>query len=154
MDVTIKGHLKSNTLPCLLLVVPESKYSTRVPVLLGTNFLYSVTTGYQELHGPRYLQKCRISTPWFIALRSINITEQRLTRENYQLEVVKSASPNKIVIHPNRTITVVGNMCHRTDGDGAILGVSIYTETPFVLYLTILINKLTQIHIKQYYSKF
>ena len=49
---------KDNTLhKCLFLIVPDSKYNSTVPVLVGTNILSSLMGMLQDTYGDKYLQE-------------------------------------------------------------------------------------------------
>ena len=58
--------------PCLFLVVPDTKYNSRVPILIGTNILQSIMeTLYKDL-GDQYSKKSQISPPWILAFRCMS----------------------------------------------------------------------------------
>ena len=85
------GIPNSPALPSLLLVVPESKYSSRIPLLLGTNVLEPLMCCAKAAHGPKFLQDASLQTPWFLSFRCISVQEKDLARNNFRLGVVKSA---------------------------------------------------------------
>ena len=47
----------------IFLVVPDSRYNTSVPILLGTNILTELMSMTSSSHGTRFLQS-NITTPW------------------------------------------------------------------------------------------
>ena len=97
---------ENNPLPCLLLVVPDTRYNERVPVLLGTNVLEPLMMRTEANYGPRFLQDAKISVPWYLSFRCLVIREAALRRNNNCLGVVKSAHTENIVVKPNGRVTV------------------------------------------------
>jgi len=55
VNLSVSGLFKD--ISCLMLVVPDTRYAQRVPVILGTNILTSVMERLEEHYGVRYLQK-------------------------------------------------------------------------------------------------
>ena len=92
----------------VLLVVPDSKYNTQIPVLLGTNILDSMIYHLQEEHGERFLQNAKLTTPWYMTFHCIVLREKQLSKQNNRLAIVKSAEPSKITVPPNGIIDVKG----------------------------------------------
>ena len=58
-DISMKANDNSLT-NCLLLIVPDSKYNAKVPVLLGTNVLTSLIETLQDKYGDKYLQDAKL----------------------------------------------------------------------------------------------
>jgi hypothetical protein len=79
------GGVDKTAVPCLLLVVPDSKYNSRVPLLLGTNILETLLDTTRERHGPRYLQTAKLTTPWYLAFRCMSLRERDLRRNQNRL---------------------------------------------------------------------
>ena len=93
-------------LPCLLLVVPDTKYNSQVPVLVGTNILEPLMMGVQAKHGSRFLQNAKISVPWYLSFRCLVVREAALKKKHNCLGVVKSAHTENVVVKPNERVTV------------------------------------------------
>lgn len=53
---------------CLFLIVPDSDYNTRVPVLIGTNILSRLMDLLREEYGSRFLQDADIQAPFYLFL--------------------------------------------------------------------------------------
>ena len=85
----IETHLKltddSDIHPCVLLVIPDSNYNTKVPLFIGTNILQPIMDFYKEQHGTRFLQSSNLTTPWYLTFRSITLREKELARHNNAL---------------------------------------------------------------------
>lgn len=93
---------------CLLLVVPDTRYNSNTPLLLGTNFLAKVEAECKECQGPQYLQRISAQTAWHLALRCISLRERELTKNHHRIAVVRSAEKSRRVIKPNETVTLKG----------------------------------------------
>lgn len=69
----IEATLNTNGIPnqkdltCLLLVVPETPYNSKTPILLGTNIIQELMTSCKENFGHLFLQKASLHTPWYLA---------------------------------------------------------------------------------------
>ena len=75
---SIEGIQKSTLMPCLFLITPETSYSNRTPILLGTNILSQLISESKDNHGEMYLQTAKLHTPWYFAFRCISIREKEL----------------------------------------------------------------------------
>lgn len=108
----IETHLKltddSDIHPCVLLVIPDSNYNTKVPLLIGTNILQPIMDFYKEQHGTRFLQSSNLTTPWYLTFRSIALREKELGRHNNALAIVKNAVKKPVTIQPNSTVQILG----------------------------------------------
>ena len=69
----IKATLTSSGIPecsgqfCLFLIVPDTSYNLKVPVLIGTNLLDEFIKDCKSLHGDQYLQKANLMTPLYFS---------------------------------------------------------------------------------------
>ena len=100
---------------CLLLVVPNTKYNERVPVLLGTNVLSCFLNECRITNGARFLQKADLYTPWFLAFRSIVLQEKELAKNDGSLALVRNAELNNITIPGNSTAVIKGQIARGID---------------------------------------
>ncbi len=96
------------TLPALLLVVPDTPYNRGVPVLLGTNVLRPVMGICQKDKGKKYLQKIAQSTPWWLTFRCLSVQDRAVNKAKGRLGLVKCASARTVTIPANRTAVVPG----------------------------------------------
>jgi hypothetical protein len=94
------GDSLSDIHPCVLLVIPDSNYNTKVPLLIGTNILQPIMDFYKEQHGTRFLQSSNLTTPWYLTFRSIALREKELGRHNNALAIVKNAVKKPVAIKP------------------------------------------------------
>ena len=105
---SIEGIQKSTLMPCLFLITPETSYSNRTPILLGTNILSQLISECKNNHGEKYLQTAKLHTPWYLAFRCISIREKELRRNKDRLAIIRSAQNYNIILGPNETINVKG----------------------------------------------
>jgi hypothetical protein len=108
VDLTVPGITGASGLPSLFLVVPDTRYGRKVPVLIGTNILQETMDGCQEEFGPRFVQKTSHLTPWGVACRRLSVQKREMTRAAGRVGVVKSNHPEALKIAANRRIVVTG----------------------------------------------
>lgn len=106
-------ELLGQSFPTIFLVVPDTEYSKRVPILLGTNVLASVMKACKQEHGDRYLQRMAPSTPWWLTFRCVQLRDRAHTRSNGRLGLVKSAASETVTLLPNRATTMKGLVTDR-----------------------------------------
>ena len=97
-----------NSVSTLILVVPDTKYSSRVPILIGTNILEILKQNVKKTHGLQYRQKIQLPDAWDLTFRCMAINSKAMDRANGRLAVIKCASQQRIVIPGNTTTTVAG----------------------------------------------
>lgn len=108
-EITVQnGMLEMDPLPCLLLVTPDTQYSSRTPVILGTNVLKEFMGICRNQYGEQYLQQSPLHTPWYLCFRAMTIRDRELKRNKNRLALVKSLSNQKITINPNQSVDVLG----------------------------------------------
>lgn len=106
----IVPELQSGEQNVLLLVVPDTQYSARVPVVLGTNVLQTMLDGFKSREGTQFLQKPSLPTSWWISFRSMSILSRGLSRSKGTLATVKCTSMRHTVIPRNGRVTVMGSL--------------------------------------------
>lgn len=110
----IKTTVNSSGIPecseqfCLFLVVSDTSYNLKVPVLIGTNILDEIIKDCKTLHGDQFLQKANLQTPWYLSLRCLTIRQRELKKNKNRLAVVRCAETTKVTIGPNQSINVKG----------------------------------------------
>ena len=107
-NIAIPGLLEE--MSCRMLIVPDTRYAQRVPVILGTNILKSVMDKPKQDHGVRYLQKLDLHGSWHLAFKCLCIQHHKVERSKCRLCVMKSAVAHKVVIPVNGTVTISGKM--------------------------------------------
>ncbi len=109
VDITATdGIPQSQPIPCMLLVTPDTTYTARTPVLLGTNILNEFMSDCKTSQGERYLQTARLTTPWYLTFRAIAVREKQLKRNNDRIAIVKCGESSRITIGPNESKDVRG----------------------------------------------
>ena len=63
---------------CLFLIVPNSNYNARVPVLIGTNIISRLIDLTRDEFGTRYLQEANLHTPWYMSFRCMALRQREL----------------------------------------------------------------------------
>jgi len=84
----------------LLLVVPDTNFNSNVPVIIGTNIIQPL----QTLVGNA--QRRRLDNAWTSAFHCLSLQETQIRRHDGRLALLKSANKIRIVIPPNKTISV------------------------------------------------
>lgn len=64
-----QGLPNSSSLHCLFLVAPDTSYSSKTPVILGTNILSELSKECRDHYGPQFLQRASLHTPWYLSFR-------------------------------------------------------------------------------------
>ena len=103
-----KGLPDFKPLPCLLLVTPDTQYSSRTPIILGTNVLQELMNDCKSSYGDQFLQKANLFTPWYLSFRSLVIRQKEPRKNKNRLAIVRSALPQKVSINPNQSVQVLG----------------------------------------------
>jgi len=111
IKTTGAGNDGKEALSCLVLVVPQTRYSGRVPALLGTNILSKLLDDCHNSIGDQFLQRGNLHTPWYLAYRSMVLRERHLTKNGGKLGLVKSAEARNIIIPANSTSVIKGRLC-------------------------------------------
>ena len=73
---------------CLFLIVPTSTYSTRTPVLIGTNIITRLLDVTRDEFGSRFLQDADLHTSWYLAFRCMTLRERELMRNGNRLGIL------------------------------------------------------------------
>lgn len=108
----IKTTLTSSGIPdcseqfCLFLIVPDTSYNLRIPVLIGTNILDEIIKDCKIRHGDQYLQKANFQTPWYLSLRCLSIRVKELKKNKNRLAIIRCAETTRVTIGPNQSINV------------------------------------------------
>ena len=97
------GVPRSQEKRCLLLVVPETVYSKRTPIILGTNILQEYMGDCKQEFGQQFLQKAKLYTSWYLSFRAITVREKEMKKMNNRIALVRSAEKEKIILRPNES---------------------------------------------------
>lgn len=108
VTVSTEDISSPNTKDCLMLVVPTTDYSKKVPAIIGTNFIKNIMNCVKQQNGERFLQNTQMKTPWYLAFRCVALREKELNRNRNILGIVKSAETCSIIIPPNKEVTISG----------------------------------------------
>lgn len=90
----------------LLLVVPDTDYNKKIPVLIGTNVLAEFLNNCKETLGVNFLQNAALHTCWYLAFRCMVIRERELKKNKNRLAIVRSAESQNISIPANSSVTI------------------------------------------------
>jgi len=114
-DLSVVGIPMDHIQHCLFLVVPQSKYSEDVPILLGTNVLSEFMSTCKSVLGEKYLQNSSLFTPWYLTFRCMTIREKMLKKNKNRLAVVRSAENRTVLIKPNSSLSIKGYTNHEIE---------------------------------------
>ena len=92
----IEGMPEMTSTSCLFFATPNTHYSNKTPVLLGTNILDEQIDTCKIIHGQRYLQFANRQIPWFLAFRAIAVREKQLRRNKNRVIIVWCAENSKL----------------------------------------------------------
>lgn len=109
--------LSIESITCLMLVTPDTDYSQRVPVIIGTNILRHVMGKVEGKYGIRYQQTAPMPDAWYFTFRCMKLQCRDLSKHNSRLAVIKSAVSRKMTIPGNTTLMVDGRLDKRLPGD-------------------------------------
>ena len=102
----VRGLPDGKPLHCIVLVVPDTKYSSKTPLILG--ILEEFLQGCEKSFGVQFLQKADLHTPWYLCFRAITLRRKALARNHNRIAIIRSALPEKIILRPNETLNVKG----------------------------------------------
>ena len=71
-----RGLPKSESQQCLFLIVPDTNYSSKIPVIIGTNILNELLDECKTNFGDQFLSKANLHTPWYLSFRTIVVREK------------------------------------------------------------------------------
>jgi len=109
IEMTVQQGLPNSTpLSYLLLVTPDTRYSAKTPVIIGTNILQDLMKECKEKHGDQFLQRANLHFPWYQSFRAITIRERELKRHKNRLAILRCATADKIVLKPNQSKNSIG----------------------------------------------
>ncbi len=109
-DLQMVGLTAVGVMPVLLLVVPNSKYNCKVPILIGTNVLCPLMEHCKTAHGERFSQMIVLPTAIDLSFRCITRRDKDLTKARGRVAFVQSGSHKKVSIPPNSTVTIQGRL--------------------------------------------
>jgi len=95
---------------CILLVVPDNKFTEKLPVLLGTNILRPMMDAIEKQHGVQFQQKAELSDAWRFTFRCMAIHHREINRSHGKLAIIKCAMTNKVIIPSSSTVTIPGRI--------------------------------------------
>ena len=108
-DIAVNSGLPSaKPQPCLLLITPNTKYSERTPVIIGTNILQELLDDCRQTFGVSFLQKANLHTPWYLSFRSLVVRDKELKRNRNRLAIIRSAAADRIILRPNESFDIPG----------------------------------------------
>lgn len=115
VDIQTIGIPTDHVQSCILLIVPDTKYNFKLPILLGTNILREFLSDCREKLVSNFLQNAALYTPWYLAFRCMNVRQKELNRNKYRLAVIRSIENSNITIPANSTVTIQGVITKELD---------------------------------------
>lgn len=108
VDVRVLQLGMTSAKSVVLLVVHNTDYNKRVPLLLGTNVLRPLMETCREYKGQHFMQRVAQSTAWWLTFRCLGLEDRALSRTKGRLGLVKSASAKTLRIGSNTSCVVTG----------------------------------------------
>jgi hypothetical protein len=100
MTVT-RGLPNVTTHTCLFLITPDTRFSFKTPVIIGTNILTELLEECKQNFGDQYLQRANLYTQWYLSFRCISMREKELKKHKNRIAIIKSAETKNIILGPN-----------------------------------------------------
>jgi hypothetical protein len=72
----------ANSNECVMLLVPTPEYSQKVPAIISTNFIHAMMNCVHEQKEPRFIQRTRMNTPWYLVFRCLTLRKKNLFGTN------------------------------------------------------------------------
>lgn len=120
IEVEVSTPELQNRVPTLMLVVPDTKFAERVPVILGTNVLKKMLEHTRTECGDRFQQKLNLPDSWSLAFRCMKIQTRQLQRAKGRLCVMRNASNNKVVIPSNSRVMIPSGVHNATTSSSGL----------------------------------
>ena len=90
------------------LIVPDTHYNLRVPVLIGTNVLKSTLDGLAETHGVRFSQKVRLPSAMVFALSAVRSSTKFLEKKQSIISDVRIS--DSVTLSPGEGRRMMGRV--------------------------------------------
>ena len=103
-----EGFPRTDPVMCLLLITPDTNYSSNTPIILGTNILQEFLNNCKDSYGNQFLQKANLFTPWYLSFRTMVLRDKELKRNHNRIAIIRSSISERILLKPNETIQVKG----------------------------------------------
>jgi len=105
---TTEGFPRTDPVMCLLLIAPDTNYSSNTQIILGTNILQEFLNKCKDSYGNQCLQKANLFTPWYLSFRTMILRDKELKRNHNRIAIIRSSISERILLKPNETIQVKG----------------------------------------------
>ena len=106
VEITVTDLLAGQPITALMLVVSDTAYNCKVPILIGTN----VIRQFAKLSIPRFRQKTLVSSPWQVAFSCLQESERQDKKLHGKLGTVRVSLSQSMRIEANQTVTIQGRM--------------------------------------------
>ena len=94
--------------PALAIVVPDTEYNKRVPLVIGTNVAQRFKDQCHQRPGDQFLRRTRLSSAWRKAYKALQSRQQFAGQcENGKIKV-RSTSRRPITIESHQTVVIWG----------------------------------------------
>jgi len=105
---------------CLILVVPDTKYGESVPIILGTNILRPIMNNVESKYGFRFQQTTTMPDSWYFTFQCMRIQMKELHRTKGRLGVIKFNSAQKFILPSNTTMLIDGKVDQKILTDSSV----------------------------------
>ena len=108
VEVNVKLFRDAEPRTCMFLIVPDTRYGQKVPVILGTNILSEAMDSIKGKYGIQFQQRANLSTAWSLAFRCLTLQHKAYNKNDGRLGIIKCAESQKMVVPSNSSMTVKG----------------------------------------------
>ena len=106
IEVDITTPQVNEPVACLMLIVPDTRFSQKVPVILGTNVLKVMMERIKDQHGDRFQQKADLPDSWSLTFRCMKMQVSQLERSRGRICLMKCATDRRIIVNSNSTVSI------------------------------------------------
>ena len=92
----------------IFLVVPETKFSSYVPLLIGTNIIRPLLDFSRKARNNNLMVNADFSDPWVIAFRALSLGDKGKKKIAGRVALVKCATRNTVKVEPNGRAIIPG----------------------------------------------
>jgi len=96
-----EGFPRTDPVMCLLLITPDTNYSSNTPIILGNNIPQECLNKCKNSCGNQFLQKANLFTPWYLSFRTMVLRDKELKRNHNRIAIIRSSISERMLLKPN-----------------------------------------------------
>ena len=111
VDVSVPQLGVTQGIGAVLLVVNDTDFGKKTPVVLGTNILKPIFKKGRDEGGKHFMQEVAKVTPWWLTSRCTSLLAKQITKAKGKLADVK-CNERQVVIPKNHRVGILSNVSH------------------------------------------